>query len=380
MTSPMTKRFQAAKKPPFWLLHALGWASYIAIFTFDNVYLLGKYDFSDNNIFQPLLFIGIVAFVLTVPLRYIYRRCWHLNASSLIATVVLCSLVVAIVWTPVKNLILWYFTENDDVMQWLRGQGEQPFRWQTLFVTLSYSLFIVLVWSSLYFGINFYYRLLDEKQRHLDAARLSHSTHLKMLRYQINPHLLFNTLHAVSTLVLKGDKDRANGMLTRLSSFLRFSLDNDPESRITLFEELKILMLYLDIEKIRFGDRLTVCFRVSPEAETKLVPSLLLQPLVENSIKYAISAMTEAGEIHIHAMVKNNLLHLQVADNGPGVDSNTLKRLLCEPTQSEGTGVGLRNIRERLAVLYPRQHTFEVDANTPQGLRVSISIPAEESE
>ena len=104
---------------------------------------------------------------------------------------------------------------------------------------LSYSFFMILVWSTLYFGINYHYRLMHEKRLHLDAVRLSHHAQIKMLRYQINPHFLFNTLNAISTLVLQDNKEKANGMLTRLSTFLRFSLDNDPEKKIPKWFKMK---------------------------------------------------------------------------------------------------------------------------------------------
>ena len=126
---------------------------------------------------------------------------------------------------------MWYFYEDFNVLGLLNGQVPPEFRFYMLFMSISYAFFMVLVWSSLYFGINYHFRLVNEKQLHLDAVRLSHSAQIKMLRYQINPHFLFNTLNAISTLVLKGSKDKANGMLIRLSTFLRFSLDNDPEKK-----------------------------------------------------------------------------------------------------------------------------------------------------
>jgi LytS/YehU family sensor histidine kinase len=246
-------------------------------------------------------------------------------------------------------------------------------------MSVSYAFFMILVWSSLYFGINYHYRLVNEKQLHLDAVRLSHVAQIKMLRYQINPHFLFNTLNAISTLVLKGDKQKANGMLTRLATFLRFSLDNDPEKKIRLYEELKALMLYLEIEKTRFDERLSVKFQVEAKAEALLVPSLLLQPLVENSIKYAIAQMATGGVISISAYCKNSSLHLEVADNGP--NSDNAQNTVSKPSMAENSavvgGVGVQNIKERLAVLYPNKHEFHVYQEKPKGYRVMIVIPME---
>jgi LytS/YehU family sensor histidine kinase len=202
-----------------------------------------------------------------------------------------------------------------------------------------------------------------------------------MLRYQINPHFLFNTLNAVSTLVLRGSKEKANGMLIRLSTFLRFSLDNDPEKKIRLYEELKALMLYLEIEKTRFEDRLTVKFEIEPHTEVLLVPSLLLQPLVENSIKYAIGQMSSGGLIEVTAKCLNGCLQMDVADNGPVQDNAYLdvKTDTKGQTASSHTGIGVQNIVERLNVLYPSNHRFKIIRGLTVGYRVQISIPMEYS-
>lgn len=364
-------------KPSFWLLHWFGWLGYVILFTLDNTFLVGSFNQIGINVVLPLFLSALIAAILTIPLRYIYQRCWHFKSHRLLTLILVCSLVVALLWTPMKNTIVWKFVDHYDVLKAIEGHTDDDFSILMLFMTISYSFVMVLVWSSLYFSINFYYRLLSEKEQHLVAVRLSHSAQIKMLRYQINPHFLFNTLNAISTLVLKGSKDKANGMLTRLSTFLRFSLDNDPEKKIRLYEELKALMLYLEIEKTRFDERLSVRFEVEPRTESLLVPSLLLQPLVENCIKYAISKMAVGGIVEITAKLTNNLLHLEVADNGP--DAEIALDPKRRTARSPGSGVGLRNIQERLMVLYPDSYRFSMRKNNPYGLRVVIEIPIEES-
>jgi two-component system LytT family sensor kinase len=162
-------------------------------------------------------------------------------------------------------------------------------------------------------------------------------------------------------------------MLVRLSTFLRFSLDNDPEKKIPLYDEIKASMLYLEIEKTRFDERLAIVMTVSPEAEPLLVPSLILQPLIENSVKYAIANMEAGGLIEIKAYCADQLLHLCVADNGPGIPEKLDQYLKTKPMN----GVGLNNIKERLAVLYPENHHFETSKRLPQGYKVDIIIPME---
>lgn len=366
-------------KPSFYLLHSLGWTAYVVIFVTDNLFFYRDFNKLGLDVFFPLVLAGLSAALLTWPLRYVYRQCWKLPSGWLIVAIVMSSLLVAMIWTPIKNLAVWYFYEDFDVWGFLQGQEVDPlFRWYMLFMSISYAFFMILVWSSLYFGINYHYRLVSEKQLHLDAVRLSHVAQIKMLRYQINPHFLFNTLNAISTLVLKGDKEKANGMLTRLSTFLRFSLDNDPEKKIRLYEELKALMLYLEIEKTRFDERLTVKFKVEPKAEPLLVPSLLLQPLVENSIKYAIAQMASGGVIAISAYCQNNSLHLEVADNGPGIENDARQSESSTPlSQGQHSGVGVQNIIERLKVLYPDNHQFQVTKEKRKGYKVKIAIPME---
>lgn len=361
-------------KPSFWVLHGLGWLTYVVIFTIDNVFFYRDFNKIGVEVFVPLLFAGISAAFLTWPLRYVYRLCWKLPATWLIVAITSCSLVISAIWTPVKNMAMWYFYEGFDVIALIAGNPAEEFRWYMLFMSISYAFFMIFVWSTLYFGINYHFRLMHEKQLHIDAVRLSHISQIKMLRYQINPHFLFNTLNAVSTLVLRGSKEKANGMLIRLSTFLRFSLDNDPEKKIRLYEELKALMLYLEIEKTRFDDRLEVKFDIKPETEALLVPSLLLQPLVENSIKYAIAQMSAGGVIEVKARCEKGFLYLSVTDNGPAEDSALLGE---NPKQNDHSGVGVKNIINRLNVLYPNKHQFNVIRSQIAGYQVEIVIPME---
>lgn len=351
------------------------------IFTVDNVFFYRDFNILGFEVFFPLVLAGIFAALLTWPLRYIYRQCWGLPSGWLIAAIMLCSFLVSGIWTPVKNLAMWYFYEDFDVFALIAGNPSQDFRWYMLFMSVSYAFFMIFVWSTLYFGINYHYRLINEKKLHIEAVRLSHISQIKMLRYQINPHFLFNTLNAVSTLVLRGSKEKANGMLIRLSTFLRFSLDNDPEKKIRLYEELKALMLYLEIEKTRFEDRLKVKFKIEPKTEALLVPSLLLQPLVENSIKYAIAQMSSGGLIEVTAKCQHGYLQMEVADNGPIQDNAYLdaKSETKEQTASSHTGVGVQNIVDRLNVLYPDKHSFNIIRGKTAGYRVQISIPMENS-
>jgi LytS/YehU family sensor histidine kinase len=228
----------------------------------------------------------------------------------------------------------------------------------------------MLAWSALYFAVKYYQVFQEVQKSALKSAAMAHEAQLKMLRYQLNPHFLFNTLNAISTLILEKQTEDANRMVTRLSSFLRHSLDNDPMQKVTLNQELAALKLYLDIEKVRFEERLRLEDDVEPEASNALIPSLLLQPLVENAIKYGIARSEEGGRLRIAAKVFAGDLLIELSDDGPGVK-------LVDGEIPDANGVGLRNTRERLSELYGEHHSFRLSETDPHGLTISIRIPFE---
>ena len=235
---------------------------------------------------------------------------------------------------------------------------------------------ILAAWSALYYGINFYV-LLEEQQDQLQNLQVQASTaQLAMLRYQLNPHFLFNTLNSISTLVLLKQTERANAMLSRLSSFLRYTLVNEPESQVTLAQEVETLKLYLDIEKMRFEDRLRAHFEIDPAVSEARLPSLLLQPLVENAIKYAVTPQEEGADISVTARLAGPRVQISVTDTGPGLNEARGGAIQTEPAVAS-TGVGLVNTRDRLVQAYGADHRFETTSNAAGGFGVTIEVPFE---
>ena len=224
----------------------------------------------------------------------------------------------------------------------------------------------------MYFGIKYYEQLQQQREATIRAATLAQEAQLKMLRYQLNPHFLFNTLNAISTLILDNENRTANQTVMRLSEFLRYTLDQDPMKRVTLRQEIEALNLYLTTEKLRFGDRLKLEYAVEEAAMEALVPSLLLQPLIENAVKYAVSPSERGATIRVEGRTRGAMLELAVADDGPGLTSVTR----AGTASGAGRGVGLRNTRERLAVLYDDRHRFATIDNKP-GLRIELGLPLE---
>ena len=189
---------------------------------------------------------------------------------------------------------------------------------------------------------------------------------LRALKMQVHPHFLFNTLHSISSLVLE-DPPKANSMIAQLGDFLRLTLENSNQQLVSLKEETEFLSCYLEIEQVRFGDRLTVALELEPQTLSVQVPHLILQPVVENAIQHAIAPRTARGHINIEAKRLNNLLRLEVRDDGPGIASNDA--LL-------GTeGVGLSNVRARLHQIYGSNFRFELMNARNGGLTVVMEIP-----
>jgi LytS/YehU family sensor histidine kinase len=232
---------------------------------------------------------------------------------------------------------------------------------------------LLAAWAALYYGIN-YYILLEEQinQRERLESQAS-SAQLAMLRYQLNPHFLFNTLNSISTLVLLKQTERANAMLARLSSFLRYTLANESTAKVTLAQEVETLKLYLEIEKMRFEDRMRPHFRIDADTIGARLPSLLLQPLIENAIKYAVTPSEDGADIWITASRQGEAVRIEVADNG-NCDG------CADAALSPSTGVGLANIRDRLAQAYGSAHAFTPKTNEHGGFSVIIEIPYQSGE
>ena len=339
----------------FWLLHTAGW------FGFALVHYLGSLLHDSRDVFVIIIFLNAYAgWLFTIPLRYIYRRAWNLSPFKIALVVILASYVTGVLWQVVKNFNYWEIYKH----------GYRPDFWLMYTQSSVWAFYIILSWSGLYFGIKYYQMLQKERQNVLKANTVAHQAQLKMLRYQLNPHFLFNTLNAISTLILVKENEVANGMVTKLSEFLRYSLDKDPMKRVTLQSEIHALTLYLDIEKVRFEERLQVHFNIEEECRQALVPSMILQPLAENAIKHAIAVQEQGGSITVSVSRFGNDLLVELADDGPGAeikDGNLFREC----------GVGLVNSRERLQALYRDNFSLVVSNNQPSGVKVNIRIPFE---
>jgi two-component system, LytTR family, sensor kinase len=341
----------------FWILNIGGWTGYTI-----TAWLGAFAHEKPEAYFAVIAATALSGFLVTLPMRILFRRLWTSTPIKLATVGLVACYGIALGWRWLQNYLYYDWVKSDwhpqGFMEYVGG--------------VMGSFYILLCWSGLYFGIKYYQQLQEQTEQTLKATAAAHQAQLKMLRYQLNPHFLFNTLNAISTLILDGANATANKAVSRLSDFLRYTLDNDPMSQVTLGSELDAIDLYLEIEKVRFGDRLVIEKSIESPAEHALVPSLILQPLIENAIKYAISPKEEGGTLRIAARVQRGVLVLQLTDTGPGLGNGDSKQ--------KSSGVGLKNTRERLQQLYGDNQAFTLAPNEPSGLSITINLPFEDGD
>jgi two-component system LytT family sensor kinase len=341
------------KNKAFWLLQSAGWTGYFILRSLNGIANSMGLMFLVHT-----LLLTATGYSLTLLMASLYRRLITMR-SLWTATISLGTVVFA--------SAAFSFIETWSNATFVRPDA-RPVGIEYLgAILLDFAL--LAAWSALYYGINYYILLEEEIEQREEMESQASSAQLAMLRYQLNPHFLFNTLNSISTLVLLRQTERANAMLSRLASFLRYTLINEPTAQVTLAQEVETLKLYLEIEKMRFEDRLRPHFRIDAETIGARLPSLLLQPLVENAIKYAVTPSEEGADIWITASREGRAVRIEVADSGAGAGGHG--------TATESTGVGLANIRDRLTQAYGAAHGFESRANDKGGYSVILEIPSE---
>jgi len=315
--------------PSFWKVQITGWIVYlVAIYvTFLSIAQPGNF----LSLFYFKSFRALTGFFLTsVFLRPIYRKFGtNLSIGWLVLLVLVFSMLFGAVWTLIEACYVHFTNPNLDVATYLTRSPR---------IALDYALTLT-AWSALYFGVKNWWSWQQERENSLESQALANKAQLEMLRYQLNPHFLFNALNSIRALVDE-DEERAKQMITQLSEFLRFSLVNESAKKIPLSEEIEALRNYLAIEKIRFEDKLDVEFDIEARAAKMEVPCFLLNPLVENAIKHGLRGGAKPVEIRVSALSDRGRLVLEVVNSGNLQNGGN------------GTGIGLKNVRERLVNLY----------------------------
>ena len=358
----------------FWIMNSSGWValSVLTYFSLSLPYSQFELSYFAHNISQ-----SVVGLLLTLPLRWCFKSLWSWPVAQRFILAVIATIFFSMLWAVLRLLLFMLMTQEQNL--WADYGG-----W------VFPSIFVFFTWSALYHGIK-YYQLLQQqreamlvlesqqRQRALQLVRAKaevKDAQLQLLRYQLNPHFLFNTLNSVASLVSAERTEDAKTMLSRLGDFLRYSLDAGEDMLIPLDKEFWALSQYLMIEQVRFSDRMTLKLDVPANLESLLVPNMLLQPLAENAINYAIAPSESGGTIRVSAQLRDSRLVLSVEDSGSerlGVSSDTLE------LSESGAGIGLRNTRERLKNLFSNDFELLVTDSPLGGLCFSVAIPATES-
>ncbi len=333
------------KKVPLttWIM-ILGWMLWEGL----DFYLwqrLGKYDVDfQRHVYFKLggIFLSICLTFLLYTL-YARLRKYNLQVILTILLVLSCSLIMGYL-RILTNQILGYFIWQDAVLYfWSRVMMIKSLNTGLLF----------LIFSSLFYLIHDWQDLRTEKEKALRASALAHEAQLGMLRYQLNPHFLFNSLNSIRSMIAESP-EKARTMVTELSDFFRYTLINSDDKEVKLAQEIEAIQNYLMLQKIRFEDRLQVELDIEEEAAQVRVPCFLIHPLLENAVKFGMKTSAMPLQIQVVAAVQHSSLIIRISNTGKMVHPKD------DREETVGTGTGLKNIQKRLALAYPDRYSFQI--------------------
>lgn len=352
------------------LLTIIGfWAFYALILSLRAALL----DFPAQAIlFERRLMVALVGVLVTwilyVGLRLADRRSLGFRVSAAFIGAIPCAMVLASANFYIFNLYdpisLFKDPSIGRTIEDLKEQLGLSF-WQEIADISVTHYFFLIAWGSLYVAIGYAREVREAERKTSRFAQAAQDAELRSLRYQVNPHFLFNTLNSLSSLVMTGKPNEAETMIQNLSNFYRTSLSSDPLEDVTLEEEVELQRLYLEIESVRYPKRLRVSINIPEDLMNQQVPALILQPLVENAIKYGVSRTTRPVQITIKAERDGNNLVLSVTDDGEAVDSNHVG----------GNGIGLANVRDRLEARYRSAARLDTQVISGGGFVAMLTLP-----
>ena len=341
----------------FWLFYAI-WASLRAI----AVGIDGEFEIVLRRVIVTIIGI-VVTWIFYLALRRFDRKPLGIRIIAGFALAAPFAIAMA-------SANYYMYNIYDPISIFTDGDREQ-FTGQHAFILFQFvedgsnRYFFLSAWAALYLALSYASDALRTERRAARLERAAQQAELRSLRYQVNPHFLFNTLNSLSTLVMRNQPDEAERMIMSLSNFYRTSLTGDPLDDVPLEEEVHLQTLYLDIEAVRFPDRLRTHIAIPPALLDACVPGLILQPLVENAIKYGVSRTASPVTIGITAHEQDGLLHIRVTDNGDK-----------PPSEADGgSGIGLANVRDRLTARYGDQGRIDYGLQPDGGFAVDISLP-----
>ena len=335
--------------PGFWFFQLSGWIG----FAITDALINEASFITDLRTFTIWFVSSLVGFAISLGLRIYYRHYFRQNSGIWLTAflIITGSLAAALLWQYLGEIVRYLLFSMK--FQYYHNAGEFILRIYTL-------LWVFFVWSILYFGLKFWINMVEEKIRASKADADTRKAQLQMLRYQINPHFLFNTLNSIKAL-MRRETRVAENMITEFSEFLRYTLKHNDKTFISLEEEIDIVKKYLILEKIRFEKRLVYSFENTEESLKVPILCFLLQPFVENAIKHGLKNSPAGIELQIRSYMKKNELIIEIENSGRWIP------------ESEESGTGLKNLTDRLETAYPGMHHFYIDKGETRVL-VKISI------
>lgn len=351
------KDFAFDKSRIFWILHTSGWLLF-AIFM--RLFEGGSF-FHPFKRFLLFLLTYFIGFLITLGLRYFYRIVYRKVSSIflILPVIIIASGIALIIWEPIDVLISSPFWDKGEMKAFL--DTYLPFTLGRYYRMNLFWYMFILMWSILYFGINSWYHHMDQKVKAEEALKLANDAQLIMLRYQLNPHFLFNSLNSIKALTYE-NPEQAGYMLTEFSEFLRVTLNYNKQPFITFREEIEIIERFLLIEKIRFEEKLRYSIDVEEAILNREVLCFITQPLVENAIKHGFRTSPDGITIKISLSVAVENFKIVIENSGK----------LSHETTSPGTG--LRNVKERLENAYRGKYYLTIIQDGDL-VRLTLLIP-----
>jgi hypothetical protein len=343
------------KEKAFWFFQISGWT----LFYFQHIFVFSpikEFTFYNLSIRSAILAFG---FIISIFLRYRLKRIDYLKYSffSLVVIIFFSSLICSTIWY-VGGAIFYESMKYSFI-------SFRDASFADIIVGIARDNVVFIGWSGLYFGIKFWMEWVSQKKKTDSALLLARNAQLEMLKYQLNPHFLFNTLSSLRALT-SNENVKAKEMITKISEFLRYTLIEINSNEVTLSKEIEVIKNYLDIEKVRFEDELDVVFNIDHNTEVYQVPIFLIHPLVENAIKHGMQTSPIPLRIIITAKMIDARLNISVFNTGKWI----------ERKGNDSTRRGLENIKRRLQIYSPNEHEFQVIKND-DSVQVNLSLKKE---
>lgn len=320
-------------------------------------------------------FVGIfLTWLLFLVLRRFDRRPLGVRVAIAFALSFPCALAIAFANYYIFNIYdpisMFEDPSINRQIEEIRTQVGYDF-WQEIAEITVTRYFFIIAWASLYLTLGYAREVREAERTASRYAQAAQDAELRSLRYQVNPHFLFNTLNSLSSLVIKGENGRAEAMIQSLSGFYRTSLSSDPLEDVTLAEEVELQQRYLEIEGVRYPERLRTVIDVPAELENTRVPGMILQPLVENAIKYGVSRTTRPVTLTISARRVGDATQISITDDGEAMTAKTKGEI------GGSNGIGLANVRDRIEARYGKRGRLDAKPTSEGGFAATITIEDE---